>query len=82
MSVCRAAVPGAKVEAVYVDLADLATIRVFASKALDGGRPLDVLVNNAGKCMSMRRYLHKYLLMHPSVPFIVNNGREVQALHA
>lgn len=46
---CRAAVPGAKVEAVFVDLADLATIKAFASKALDGGRPLDVLVNNAGK---------------------------------
>ena len=56
MSACRAAVPGAKVEAVYVDLADLATIRAFASKALDGGRPLDVLVNNAGECMSMRKY--------------------------
>lgn len=41
-------VPGAKVEAVLVDLADLASIRAFASKALDGGRPLDVLVNNAG----------------------------------
>ena len=63
--------PGAKVEAVYVDLADLATIRAFASKALDGGRPLDVLVNNAGKCMSMR----KYLRMHPRVPFGVDDGR-------
>lgn len=48
MPVCREAVPGAKVEAVLVDLADLASIRAFASKALDGGRPLDVLVNNAG----------------------------------
>ena len=46
---CREAVPGAKVEAVFLDLADLATIKAFASKALDGGRPLDVLVNNAGK---------------------------------
>ncbi len=45
---CRDIVPGAKVEAVCVDLADLASIRAFASKALDGGRPLDVLVNNAG----------------------------------
>ena len=49
---CRAEVPGAKVEAVSVDLADLSTIRTFAGKALDGGRPLDVLVNNAGKLMS------------------------------
>ena len=45
---CRALVPSAKVEAVCVDLADLSSIRAFADKALDGGRPLDVLVNNAG----------------------------------
>ena len=44
--------PGAKVEAVFVDLADLSTIRTFANKALDGGAPLDVLVNNAGELMS------------------------------
>jgi NAD(P)-dependent dehydrogenase (short-subunit alcohol dehydrogenase family) len=36
------------VEAVQMDLADLSSIRSFASKALDGGRPLDVLINNAG----------------------------------
>ncbi len=48
MHACRETVPGAKVEAVSVDLADLASIRAFANKALDGGRPLDVLVNNAG----------------------------------
>ena len=44
--------PGAKVEAVFVDLADLSTVRTFANKALDGGAPLDVLVNNAGELMS------------------------------
>ncbi|EIE22630.1 NAD(P)-binding protein [Coccomyxa subellipsoidea C-169] len=44
----KAGLPGAKVEAVSLDLADLSTIRSFATKALDGGRPLDVLVNNAG----------------------------------
>ena len=44
--------PGAKVEAVFVDLADLSTIRTFANEALDGGAPLDVLVNNAGELMS------------------------------
>ena len=35
-----------------MDLADLSTIRTFAGKALDGGAPLDVLVNNAGMLMS------------------------------
>ncbi|CAL8470625.1 g10167 [Coccomyxa elongata] len=44
----KAELPGARVEAVPLDLTDLSTIRSFANKALDGGRPLDVLVNNAG----------------------------------
>ncbi len=39
-----------------MDLADLYTIRAFATKALDGGRPLDILINNAGKCMRMQKY--------------------------
>ncbi|CAD7697790.1 unnamed protein product [Ostreobium quekettii] len=42
------AVPSAKVEAAYVDLADLKTVRDFASRVLDSGAPLDVVVNNAG----------------------------------
>lgn len=45
----RAQVPGAKVEAVPLDLASLASVRAFAQKCLDGGRELDVLVNNAGE---------------------------------
>ena len=44
----RAAVPGAKVEAVPLDLASLESVRSLAQKCLDGGRPLSVLVNNAG----------------------------------
>jgi retinol dehydrogenase-12 len=36
------------VEAVPLDLASLASVRALAQKCLDGGRPLDVLVNNAG----------------------------------
>ena len=42
----RADVPDATVEAAVLDLADLASVRAFA--AAQGGRPLDVLVNNAG----------------------------------
>jgi len=41
-------VPGAKVEVAQLDLGDLATVRDFASRALDKGFPLDVLINNAG----------------------------------
>jgi NAD(P)-dependent dehydrogenase (short-subunit alcohol dehydrogenase family) len=44
----RAQVPAAKVEAVPLDLASLASVRALAQKCLDGGRALDVLVNNAG----------------------------------
>ena len=42
--------PGAKAEAVPLDLGNLASVRALAQKCLDSGHPLDVLVNNAGKC--------------------------------
>jgi NAD(P)-dependent dehydrogenase (short-subunit alcohol dehydrogenase family) len=42
-------VPGAKVEVARLDLAELATVRDFAARALDKGFPLDVLINNAGE---------------------------------
>lgn len=35
-------------EVVQLDLASLESVRAFASELLEGGRPLDVLVNNAG----------------------------------
>lgn len=44
----RAQVPGAKVEVALLDLANLSTVRDFANKALDVGKPLDILINNAG----------------------------------
>jgi NAD(P)-dependent dehydrogenase (short-subunit alcohol dehydrogenase family) len=43
----RAAVPGASVEEVLVDLADLDSVRRAADQVADGG-PLHLLVNNAG----------------------------------
>ena len=46
--ICRAQFAGAKVEAVPLDLASLASVRALADKCLQGGRPLSVLVNNAG----------------------------------
>ena len=42
------AVPGADVEVRQVDLADLASVRSFASSLLAEQKPIDVLVNNAG----------------------------------
>ena len=45
----RGLVPGAKVEVARLDLAELATVRDFAARALDKGFPLDVLINNAGE---------------------------------
>lgn len=44
----RATVPDAELELDTVDLADLASIRSFAARHLDRGRPIDVLMNNAG----------------------------------
>jgi NAD(P)-dependent dehydrogenase (short-subunit alcohol dehydrogenase family) len=44
----RAAVPDAELRQDVVDLADLASIRSFANRFVDAGRPIDVLINNAG----------------------------------
>ena len=43
-----AAAPGASVELAALDLADLASVRLFAGSFLDGRDRLDLLVNNAG----------------------------------
>jgi NAD(P)-dependent dehydrogenase (short-subunit alcohol dehydrogenase family) len=42
------AVPAAKVRFEMLDLASLASVRAFADKMLAQGRPLDLLINNAG----------------------------------
>ncbi|GAA3923540.1 oxidoreductase [Actinomadura viridis] len=49
----RAEVPDAEIELAALDLADLASVREFARR--QAGRPLDVLVNNAGVMALPRR---------------------------
>ncbi|HEY2222793.1 SDR family oxidoreductase [Actinomycetospora sp.] len=44
----RGRAPGAELEVRRLDLADLASVRDFADGMLGDGRPLDLLVNNAG----------------------------------
>ena len=44
----RERVPDADLRRGNVDLADLASIRAFAGTYLQGGEPIDVLINNAG----------------------------------
>jgi NAD(P)-dependent dehydrogenase (short-subunit alcohol dehydrogenase family) len=44
----RTRTPGASVETVVLDLADLASVRAAADTVRATGRPLDLLVNNAG----------------------------------
>ncbi|MEW2432271.1 oxidoreductase [Micromonospora sp. NPDC047644] len=47
--VAREAVAGiAGVEVDELDLADLGSVRNFADRVLDAGRPIDILINNAG----------------------------------
>jgi NAD(P)-dependent dehydrogenase (short-subunit alcohol dehydrogenase family) len=40
--------PAAKLEVRVLDVADLDSVRRFATEFLDAGRPLDLLINNAG----------------------------------
>lgn len=44
----RAAHPDARLQVRRLDLADLSTVRSFAADLIGEGRPLDLLVNNAG----------------------------------
>src|ERR1700689_2792800 len=44
----KRAVPSAKVRFTMLDLASLASLRAFATSMLANGRPLDLLINNAG----------------------------------
>ncbi|GAA1004245.1 oxidoreductase [Acrocarpospora pleiomorpha] len=48
--------PSARVRVGRVDLADLASVRDFAEGLLADGRPLDLLVNNAGVMTPPRRF--------------------------
>ena len=50
-----AATPGAEVEIAKLDLADLSSVRAFAKQELARGKPLDVLVNNAGRYVNKRQ---------------------------
>lgn len=47
--------PGARVEVRRIDLADLTSVREFADGLVADGRPLDLLVNNAGVMTPPRR---------------------------
>ena len=47
--------PAADIEVRHVDLADLASVRAFADTLLADGRPLHVLVNNAGVVVAPRK---------------------------
>ena len=50
-----AAVPGAKVRFGLVDLASLASVTAIASRLLDEGRAIDILINNAAVMANPRR---------------------------
>ena len=49
--------PGATLEVRQLDLADLDRVRAFAASIIDGGTPVDVLVNNAGVMIPPTRML-------------------------
>lgn len=49
--------PDADIEVRKLDLADLASVHTFAAELLDEGKPIDVLVNNAGVMAPPKRFL-------------------------
>lgn len=51
----RAAVPDAEVDVEPLDLADLASVRACAERIAADGRPLDLLINNAGVMATPQR---------------------------
>ncbi|MEO6953137.1 MAG: oxidoreductase [Polyangia bacterium] len=53
----EAATPGASFVFEQLDLADLASVRAMAKRWIDGGKPLDLLVNNAGVMALPKREL-------------------------
>lgn len=52
----RAQYPDAQIEVRRLDLADLASVQEFAEGIIADGRPLDLLINNAGVMMLPQRY--------------------------
>ncbi len=52
-----AAVPGGQVTVETLALASLASVRAFAERVVAGGRPIDLLVNNAGVMALSKRQL-------------------------
>jgi NAD(P)-dependent dehydrogenase (short-subunit alcohol dehydrogenase family) len=61
----RAEVPGARLDVRAMDLASLSSVASFADGLLDEGRPIDVLINNAG-------------VMTPPARQLTEDGFEVQ----
>lgn len=61
----EAEVPGARLEVRRIDLAELASVREFAAGIVADGRPVHVLLNNAG-------------VMAPSARFTTPDGFELQ----
>lgn len=51
----RARFPSAELEFLSIDLADLASVKAAATTVMSSGRPLDVLINNAGLAGSTGR---------------------------
>lgn len=50
----KAAQPSAQISHVIMDLANLQSVRDAAAAWLDSGKPIDVLLNNAGVCEKVR----------------------------
>ncbi|MBA3907608.1 MAG: SDR family NAD(P)-dependent oxidoreductase, partial [Pseudonocardiales bacterium] len=52
----RAAYPGATLQVRRLDLADLGSVSAFADELIEAGRPVDLLLNNAGVMVPPERF--------------------------
>jgi NAD(P)-dependent dehydrogenase (short-subunit alcohol dehydrogenase family) len=88
ISEIRAEVPNARLRLGLIDLTSLDSVATFATATLAGGRPLHILINNAGIMMPPRReitsdgfelefeanYLGHFALTARLLPLLVNSG--------
>ncbi len=90
LATLREQVPGAEIDAEEFDLGSLASVRAAAKRIVDRGRPIDLLINNAGVMMCPEgrtvdgfetqfgtNHLGHFVLTAGLMPILAQNARVV-----